>query len=80
MKLGKQVEIEKKLDERLKTLVLQVFGQTKLLKDKKSGIMHVIIFYGFIILQFGALDIIVKGLGLIDFRFQAITSLTSFRK
>ncbi|WP_208588599.1 (Fe-S)-binding protein [Gracilibacillus suaedae] len=61
--LGKQVEIEKNLDERLRTFVSQVFGQSKLLKHKKSGIMHVIIFYGFIILQFGALDIIVKGLG-----------------
>jgi heterodisulfide reductase subunit C/nitrate reductase gamma subunit len=39
-----------------------VFGQTKLLKDKKSGIMHIVIFYGFIILQLGALDLILKGL------------------
>ncbi|CAH0120440.1 putative iron-sulfur-binding oxidoreductase FadF [Paenibacillus sp. CECT 9249] len=40
----------------------QTFGQTKLLKDPKSGAMHAIIFYGFIIVQFGALDLIVKGL------------------
>ncbi|WP_274364158.1 heterodisulfide reductase-related iron-sulfur binding cluster [Paenibacillus thermotolerans] len=40
----------------------QVFGQTKLLKDRRSGVMHVVIFYGFIILQFGAIDIIVRGL------------------
>ncbi|MFO7247492.1 MAG: (Fe-S)-binding protein [Bacillota bacterium] len=40
----------------------QVFGQKKLLKDKKSGVMHVVMFYGFIILQFGALDLIWKGL------------------
>jgi Fe-S oxidoreductase len=32
------------------------------LKDKKSGIMHVVMFYGFIILQFGAIELIVKGL------------------
>lgn len=40
----------------------QVFGQRKLLKDWRSGIMHIVIFYGFIILQFGAIDLIVKGL------------------
>ncbi len=43
--------------------LLQVFGQKKLLKDRKSGVMHVVIFYGFIVVQFGALDLIVKGLG-----------------
>lgn len=42
----------------------QVFGQKKLFKDKKSGAMHFVMFYGFIVLQFGALDIIVKGLTL----------------
>ncbi|UFT99263.1 (Fe-S)-binding protein [Radiobacillus kanasensis] len=63
VKLGQPVTMEKQLKERFKTAVVQVLGQQKLLKDKKSGIMHVVIFYGFIILQFGALDIIVKGLG-----------------
>ncbi|NBD27522.1 4Fe-4S dicluster domain-containing protein [Paenibacillus sp. T1] len=40
----------------------QVFGHRKLLKDIRSGIMHVVLFYGFIVLQFGAADIIWKGL------------------
>ncbi|OPA76942.1 hypothetical protein BVG16_17520 [Paenibacillus selenitireducens] len=40
----------------------QVFGQSKLFKDWRSGCMHVVLFYGFIIVQFGALDLIVKGL------------------
>ncbi|MCK8488404.1 (Fe-S)-binding protein [Paenibacillus sp. MBLB2552] len=40
----------------------QVFGQKKLLKDRKSGLMHIVVFYGFIVLQFGAIDLIVKGL------------------
>src|SRR5699024_3422873 len=35
---------------------------SKLLKDKKSGIMHVMMFYGFILVQFGAIDMFVKGL------------------
>jgi Fe-S oxidoreductase len=41
--------------------MVQVFGQKKLLKDKKSGIMHIVMFYGFIVLQFGAIELIVKG-------------------
>src|SRR5690606_7912590 len=39
-----------------------VFGQSKLLKDKKSGTIHVMMFYGFILVQFGAIDMFVKGL------------------
>ncbi|MEY9093945.1 heterodisulfide reductase-related iron-sulfur binding cluster [Paenibacillus sp. RC84] len=62
VKLGQPVDWGGQLQERLKDFAVQVFGQKKLLKDKKSGIMHIVIFYGFIILQFGALDIIVKGL------------------
>ncbi|WP_225446532.1 (Fe-S)-binding protein [Paenibacillus rhizovicinus] len=42
--------------------VVQVFGHRKLLKDLRSGLMHVVLFYGFIVLQFGAADIIWKGL------------------
>lgn len=39
-----------------------MFGQKKLLKDKKSGAIHVMFFYGFILVQFGAIDFIWKGL------------------
>jgi hypothetical protein len=61
IKLGQPVQIEKEIKFRLKAAILQIFGQTKLLKDPKSGIMHIIIFYGFLILQLGALDIILLG-------------------
>ncbi|UKS29060.1 4Fe-4S dicluster domain-containing protein [Paenibacillus sp. HWE-109] len=62
IKLGKSVHLKKEAKARLKEFAIQVFGQTKLLKDKKSGVMHIVIFYGFIILQLGALDLILKGL------------------
>jgi Fe-S oxidoreductase len=62
IRLGKSVNLKKEAKARLKEFAIQVFGQTKLLKDKKSGIMHIVIFYGFIILQLGALDLILKGL------------------
>jgi Fe-S oxidoreductase len=62
IRLGKSVNLKKEAKARLKEFAIQVFGQTKLLNDKKSGIMHIVIFYGFIILQLGALDLILKGL------------------
>ena len=50
------------MKERLEAILVKVFGQKKLLKDKKSGAIHVMMFYGFLLVQFGAIDLIVKGL------------------
>ncbi|WP_449538099.1 (Fe-S)-binding protein [Ferdinandcohnia sp. Marseille-Q9671] len=62
IKLGKKVEFDGKVKERLGRIWVNVFGQKKLLKDKKSGAIHVMFFYGFILVQFGAIDFIWKGL------------------
>src|SRR5699024_1283148 len=62
IKLGKKTEFDLKLKEQIKDNGTIVFQQKKLLKDKKSGIIHVMMFYGFILVQFGAIDIFVKGL------------------
>lgn len=62
IKLGKKVEFDQKVKERLEKIWVNVFGQKKLLKDKKSGLIHVVFFYGFILVQFGAIDFIIKGL------------------
>ncbi len=62
IKLGKKGEIKDDFATRLNLVLENVFFQKKLLKDKKSGFMHVVMFYGFIILQFGALELILKGL------------------
>ncbi|QJD86754.1 (Fe-S)-binding protein [Cohnella herbarum] len=39
----------------------QVFGHRRLLQDRRSGWMHLVLFYGFLILQLGALEILWKG-------------------
>ncbi|WP_202079693.1 heterodisulfide reductase-related iron-sulfur binding cluster [Caldalkalibacillus salinus] len=62
VKLGKETDFKQAFKERLNELLVQMFGHKKLLKDKKSGVMHFFMFYGFIILQFGAIDLIGKGL------------------
>ncbi len=62
IKLGKKVEFDNNVKERLNKIWVNVFGQKKLFKDKKSGIIHVMFFYGFILVQFGAIDFIIKGI------------------
>ncbi|WP_182503233.1 heterodisulfide reductase-related iron-sulfur binding cluster [Peribacillus huizhouensis] len=62
IKLGKKVEFDNRVKERLLNIWIYVFKQKKLLKDKKSGMIHVMLFYGFILVQFGAIDFIIKGL------------------
>lgn len=66
VKLGKESQLQLDWREALDRVWVYVFGQTKLLKDKKSGIMHIIMFYGFIIIQFGAIDLFIKGLFPVD--------------
>ncbi|GEL09222.1 (Fe-S)-binding protein [Salisediminibacterium halotolerans] len=62
IKLGHKPEFILTSKERRDAVIEKVFGQSKLLKDKKSGIIHVMLFYGFILVQFSAIDVIWKGL------------------
>jgi Fe-S oxidoreductase len=62
LRLGQRTDFRQQGQGRWTEFLTQVLGQKKLLKDPKSGIMHIVIFYGFVILQFGALDLIIKGL------------------
>ncbi len=41
---------------------VQIFGHRRLLQDRRSGWMHLVLFYGFIMLQLGALELLWKGL------------------
>ncbi len=61
MMLGKDAGEFKDWKERLRVTFRQVFGHSKILKDRKSGIMHLFIFYGFFVVQLGAVELIIKG-------------------
>jgi len=61
IQLGKASKDEPDLKERIGDFLVNVFGQRKLFKDKKSGLMHFILFYTFFIVQIGLLEIILKG-------------------
>jgi len=62
LKLGQEADLNLRGTSGTGTFLAQVFGQKKLFKDLRSGLMHFGVFYGFIVLQFGAIDLIVKGL------------------
>nr|WP_142669911.1 (Fe-S)-binding protein [Alteribacter lacisalsi] len=62
IKLGQKAEFNRTFKDRKDAFIAQVFGQKKLLKDKKSGIIHIMFFYGFLLVQFSAIDLIWKGL------------------
>ncbi|SHG67909.1 (Fe-S)-binding protein [Ornithinibacillus halophilus] len=62
IKLGKKSTFDGEMKDRIQKVITIVFGQSKLLKDKKSGTIHVMMFYGFILVQLGAIDMFVKGL------------------
>ena len=61
IKLGKKAEFEPNLKERINLIIINGFGQSKLFKDKKSGLMHLVLFYTFFIIQVGLIELIIKG-------------------
>ena len=61
IKLGKEAEFQPNLKERINTVLINGFGQKKLFKDKKSGLMHLVLFYTFFIIQIGLIELIIKG-------------------
>ncbi|WP_240376213.1 (Fe-S)-binding protein [Bacillus piscicola] len=64
IKLGRKAAFTHTVKERWEAVKTNVLGQKKLLKDKKSGTIHVVFFYGFLLVQFSAIDTIWKGLAI----------------
>ncbi len=62
IQFGKTARLDSSLKERIKSTFFTVFGQKKILRDRKSGLIHLALFYGFILVQFGAIDLIWKGI------------------
>ena len=59
--VGMPVDRSSQAPARWKSVMVYVFGQKRLFKDKYSGPMHFLIFWGFIILTIGTLTFLVKG-------------------
>jgi Fe-S oxidoreductase len=50
-----------RIGERLKRVWTIAFAQTKLMRDPKAGILHLIIFWGFILFGFAVVEAIIQG-------------------
>jgi len=61
MRLGKPSQDPPNRRERIRAVLVNVFGQRKLFKDAKSGVFHFILFYSFFIIQAGLIELIGKG-------------------
>lgn len=62
IKMGKKQDFDLALKKRINNVWKIVFGQSKLLKDIRFGTVHVMMFYGFLLVQFGAIDMFIRGL------------------
>lgn len=82
IKLGKAVEFDHRVKERLEKIWVNVFGQKKLFKDKKSGIIHVMFFTDFFLFSSVRLTLFGRGLSQVrTYRLaRFILLLPSFRK
>ena len=59
---GKPENRYDRLGDRLKYFLTNVVGQDKVLQDPISGIAHVFIMWGFVVLGFGAMNLAIEGL------------------
>ncbi|MEO9571508.1 MAG: (Fe-S)-binding protein [Polaribacter sp.] len=62
IKLGKDIDRSDKKSERLKNMIMIALGQSKMVKRPLSGVLHIIVYVGFIIINIEVLEIIIDGL------------------
>ena len=61
IKLGKNLNRSDQFYKRLKNMAIVAFGQSKMVKRPIAGILHLIVYIGFIIINIELLEIIVDG-------------------
>ena len=62
IKLGKRLKINDKKAQRWKTMILVAIGQSKMRKRPLAGILHIIVYLGFIIVNIEMLEILIYGI------------------
>lgn len=60
--LGKEVDRKDKKNERFQKMMRVALGQSKMVKRPIAGILHVIVYVGFVIINIEVLEIIIDGL------------------
>ncbi len=68
LKLAKEDNRFDNIAKRISQTLIIALGQTKILRDKKAGLIHASIFWGFLILLFSAANSLIAGItGIYDF-------------
>ena len=62
IKLGKDIDVSDNKPQRLKNMINIALGQSKMVRRPIAGILHVIVYVGFIIINIEVLEIIIDGL------------------
>lgn len=62
IKLGQDVDVRDNKSERFKNMARIALGQSKMVRRPISGVLHVIVYVGFIIINIELLEIIIDGL------------------
>lgn len=62
IKLGKDIDRSDATDKRWKNMLLVAFGQSKMIDRPLSGILHIIVYAGFIIINIEVIEILIDGL------------------
>lgn len=62
IKLGKAIDRSDNPDKRWKNMLLVAFGQSKMINRPLSGILHIIVYAGFIIINIEVIEILIDGL------------------
>ena len=62
IKLGNGIAPLSNKSERLKNMLLIAFGQSKMVKRPLAGVLHIIVYIGFIIINIEVIEIIIDGL------------------
>lgn len=62
IKLGKEVDTSNNKGQRWKNMAMIALGQSKMVKRPIAGLMHLIVYIGFVIINIEVLEIIIDGL------------------
>ncbi|WP_460218839.1 4Fe-4S dicluster domain-containing protein [Psychroserpens sp. MEBiC05023] len=62
IKLGRDVEINDNKSQRWKNMAMIALGQSKMVKRPIAGILHIIVYVGFVVINIEVLEIIIDGL------------------
>ncbi|MBD0832157.1 (Fe-S)-binding protein [Aestuariibaculum sediminum] len=62
IKLGRDVDVSDNKSERFKNMAMIALGQSKMVRRPIAGILHIIVYLGFIIINIEVLEIIIDGL------------------